>query len=90
VEVVPSPKSQVQDVGLPVDVSVNWTFMGDLPFTGVPLKEAAGGGEDAVLMVKVSDPEVPPPGAGLKTVTEAVPALAISEAEMAAVSWVDE
>jgi len=90
VEVVPSPKSQVQYVGLPVDVSVNWTFMGDLPFTGVPLKEAAGGGEDTALMVKVWAEEVPPPGIGLKTVTLAVPWVTMSEASIAAVSWPEE
>ena len=44
----------------------------------------------AALMVKVSALEVPPPGVGLKTVTEAVPAVAMSAAVMAAVSWVDE
>ena len=32
--------------------------------------------------------EVPPPGAGFKTVTEAVPAVAMSAAVINAVSWV--
>jgi hypothetical protein len=90
VEVVPSPKSQVQDVGLPVELSVNWTFRGDLPLSGVPLKEAVGGVEDAGLMVNVCAEEVPPPGVGLKTVTDAVPEVVISEAGMAAVSWPEE
>jgi len=90
VEVVPSPKSQVQDVGLPVEESVNWTFKVALPFTGVPLKEALGGGEEAKLMVKVRALEVPPPGVGLKTVTWAEPAVAISDIRIAAVSWVVE
>ncbi len=34
--------------------------------------------------------EVPPPGAGLYTVTVAVPAVTMSEAGIAAVSWVEE
>ena len=34
--------------------------------------------------------EVPPPGAGLKTVTLAVPAVAMSAARIEAVSWVEE
>jgi hypothetical protein len=38
--------------------------------------------------VNVCPAEVPPPGVGLKTVTEAVPAVAISEAGTAAVNWV--
>ncbi len=41
----------------------------------------------ALLMVKGSALEVPPPGAGLKTVTCAVPAAAISLAGIAAVNW---
>jgi len=49
-----------------------------------------GTGLLAPLMVKVRAPEVPPPGVGLKTVTDAVPALAMSAAVMDAVSWVDE
>ena len=42
------------------------------------------------IMVKLSTPEVPPPGVGLKAVTLAVPAVAMSAARIAAVSWVDE
>ena len=38
------------------------------------------------LIVKVEGIEVPPPGAGLNTVTEAAPAVAISEAGMRAAS----
>ena len=52
--------------------------------------ESVGNGLPAALMVKVSAPEVPPPGVGLKTVTLADPAVAISAAVMAAVSWVGE
>ena len=49
---------------------------------------AAPGGLEEALMVKVKAPEVPPPGVGVNTVTEAEPAVAMSAAEMAAVSWV--
>ena len=42
----------------------------------------------AALIVKVRALEVPPPGAGLNTVTEAVPAAAMSVAGMAAVTCV--
>jgi hypothetical protein len=42
------------------------------------------------LIVKVRALEVPPPGAGLNTVTCAVPATAISDAGIAAVSRVEE
>jgi hypothetical protein len=35
-------------------------------------------------MLNVREPEVPPPGAGVKTVTWAVPTVAISLAEMKA------
>ena len=41
-------------------------------------------------MVKVRVPEVPPPGVGVKTVTERVPAVAMSAAAMVAWSWVAE
>src|SRR5512139_1276250 len=43
-----------------------------------------------LLIVKVRAPEVPPPGAGLKTVTLAVPAVAMSVVVIEAVSWVEE
>lgn len=49
-----------------------------------------GTGLFAALMVKLLPAETPPPGAGLKTVTEAVPAEAMSAAEIAAFSWVEE
>jgi hypothetical protein len=45
-----------------------------------------GTGLFAGLMVKVWAEEVPPPGVGLKTVTLAVPWVAMSEARIAAVS----
>jgi hypothetical protein len=39
-------------------------------------------------IVNVTEPDVPPPGVGLKTVTAAVPVAAMSLAGMAAWSWV--
>jgi len=90
VEVVPSPKSQVQDVGLPVEVSMNWTFRVTFPLVGLPLKAALGAGVDAGLMVNALLPETPPPGVGLNTVTYAVPAEVISVDGIAAFSWVEE
>jgi hypothetical protein len=41
-----------------------------------------------LLMARVTELEVPPPGAGLITVTEAVPAFAIFAAGTVTVSWV--
>jgi hypothetical protein len=43
-----------------------------------------------LVMVNVTAPDSPPPGAGLKTVTFAVPAVATSPAGIVAVSWVLE
>jgi len=48
----------------------------------------AGVGLFAALMVNVSAPEVPPPGVGVKTVTEAVPTAAMSLVGTAAVNCV--
>ena len=48
--------------------------------------EAVGTGLGAGFMVKVRPLEVPPPGAGLNTVTTAVPAVVMSDARMLAVS----
>jgi branched-subunit amino acid transport protein AzlD len=48
-------------------------------------KVAVGAG---LLMAKVRAPDVPPPGEGFSTVTETVPAVAMSPAEIAAVNWV--
>jgi len=45
-----------------------------------------GTGLSGTLIVKVWELEVPPPGVGLKTVTLAVPAVAMSAARIAAVS----
>ena len=49
-----------------------------------------GTGLFAAVMLKDFAPEVPPPGVGLNTVTDAVPTVAISDAGIAAVSWVEE
>jgi len=43
-----------------------------------------------LLMVNVWAADVPPPGAGVTTVTEAVPAVAISVAGTIAVSWAED
>jgi hypothetical protein len=43
VEVLPSPKSQLQEVGEPVDVSVKVTASGAVPDFGVPVKFAVSG-----------------------------------------------
>src|SRR2546428_10711683 len=48
---------------------------------------AAPGGT-LLLMVNVSAPEVPPPGVGENTVTDAVPTVAMSPTVIAACSWV--
>jgi hypothetical protein len=46
----PSPKSQLHEVGDPLEVSVNWTVSGAMPDVGVPVKEATRA-EDAELTV---------------------------------------
>jgi hypothetical protein len=70
---------------LPLTVSVN---------AGPPAPAVAGLKLVVVgtglLIVKVRPLEVPPPGAGLNTVTEAVPAIAMSAAVIAAVNWVED
>src|SRR5438552_2423368 len=53
---------------------------------GVTSVAAPGG--TALLTVNVSAPEVPPPGVGEKTVRDAVPAVAMSPAVIAACNWV--
>src|SRR5688500_12911998 len=49
---------------------------------------ATFGGVASAVMVKVSAADVPPPGAGVDTVTRALPAVATSLALIAAWSWV--
>lgn len=70
-----------------MEVSVNTTVRGMGPVVGVPVKDPLS---RSALIVKVRDPEVPPPGEGVKTVTRAVPAEAISAAGTEAVSRVEE
>src|ERR1043166_6676306 len=67
----------------PVTVSVK-----ALPPVTAPLGASAPSAGAGLLMVNVTAPAVPPPGAGENTVTEAVPALAMSVAVMAVVSCV--
>jgi hypothetical protein len=47
-----------------------------------------GTGFVPLVMVKLIAFEVPPPGAGLVTVTAALPAVAMAAAEIAAANWV--
>jgi hypothetical protein len=67
-----------------------------IPFNGLPeLPDGAGLSKVIVgsmlsEIVKVCALDVPPPGVGLKTVTDAVPAVAMSEAGMAAVNCIAE
>ena len=68
---------------LPLRVNVN-AALPALTFAGEIL-ESEG---DGLLIASVKAPEVPPPGAGLATVIERVPAEAISPADTPAVSWV--
>src|SRR5262249_58418494 len=48
---------------------------------------SVGTGFGAAVIVNVSGPDVPPPGAGFTTVTVAVPAVARSPAGILALSW---
>src|ERR1700690_4646349 len=72
---------------LPVTVSVN-PVPPAVAETGLRLV-VVGTGLLTALIVKVWAFDVPPLGAGLNTVTVAVPAVAISVAVIAAVSWGD-
>ena len=47
VVLLPSPKSQIHDVGVPVDWSVNWTANGTLPEVGVTANAAIGAVDNA-------------------------------------------
>lgn len=70
---------------LPLTVSVN---AGPPAFAVAGLRLVVVG--TGLLIVNVRELEVPPPGAGLNTVTEAVPAMAMSAAVIAAVNRVEE
>jgi len=82
--------------GLPFQ-STTEVLINPEPFTvsvklGVPTRAADGDSEVRMgtppAMSKVTAPDVPPPGVGLNTVTEALPAFCTSEAWMEAVNWV--
>jgi hypothetical protein len=45
---VPSPKSQVQSVGEPVEVSMKWTVRGAFPVIGLAIKRETGGGTEII------------------------------------------
>ena len=50
VEVAPSPNDHDHEVGLLVDVSVNWTARGAVPVVGLPVKSATGYGGARTVM----------------------------------------
>jgi hypothetical protein len=82
------PFQRTTEVGtklLPVTVSVKAGPPAVVEVGLSPLVVGTG-----LLMVKVRAPDVPPPGVGLKTRTEAVPAVATSAAPIVAWSWVAE
>ena len=66
---------------VPVAVSVNAALPATTLVGEIELSVGAG-----LLIVNVEAPEVPPPGVGLKTVIEAVPAVAMSAALICACS----
>ena len=80
------PKFTLAPATKPVPVRVNGKAAPPA-VAEVGAKEVSDG-PAAALIVKDRLPDVPPPGAGLVTVTVAVPAVAISAAVMAAVSCV--
>ena len=80
------PKFTVAPVTKPVPVRVNVKAAPPAVAEVGAIKVSVGPG--AALIVKDTVADVPPPGAGLVTVTVAVPAVAISAAEIAAVSCV--
>ncbi len=57
--VPPSPKSQAQELMLPVEVSVKATVRGARPVVGVPLKAAPGAGMTVTVAVAVALPPGP-------------------------------
>jgi len=56
VEVMLSPKSQSHEVGVPVEVSLNWTFMGVRPSVLSTLKAAVTGSKTLMYSALVSVP----------------------------------
>ena len=81
------PKFTVAPATKPVPVRVNVKAAPACRGGGRGDQKSALGAE-AALIVNDTVADVPPPGAGLVTVTVAVPAVAISAAEIAAVSCV--
>ena len=69
---------------VPVAVSVNASPPAEALVGEIELSVGTGFVE---VMVNVCDPDVPPPGVGLKTVTPAVPVAAMSLARIWARSW---
>ena len=55
--VVPSPKSQLHDVGLPVDVSVNWIVWLIAGEAGLYVKEAATAAATVTVLLELEEPE---------------------------------
>jgi len=53
---VPSPKSQDQEVGVPVEVSVKVVLTGTVPDTGVAVNEATGAAGVLVVVWQVPEP----------------------------------
>jgi metal-sulfur cluster biosynthetic enzyme len=58
VEVAPSPKLQAQEVGVPVDVSVNWTGCPAAGDAGLYANEAVSAATTVTVLLVVLDSEV--------------------------------
>jgi hypothetical protein len=56
--VAPSPKAQLQDVGLPVDVSVNWTDWLAAGDAGLKVKEADSVETTVTVRLVLFEPEL--------------------------------
>ena len=80
VALAPSPKLQLQAVGLPVERSVKSTERGAVPESGVPLKSAAGpgGAVDRAPVATRAYPCGPCGTARARTVTDQVPASGVA------------
>ena len=55
--VEPSPKSQLQDVGVPVDESVNWTDWPAAGEAGLKVKEAESAATTVTVRLVLLEPE---------------------------------